>query len=57
LKGKQHFAIGWNHQFGKDYLVYLSLRFILIDKDHNFIDAKAPKPSENIEGIINQYIK
>lgn len=57
LKGIQLFANGWNSQFGKDYLVNSNPRFILIDKSGNFIDAKAPGPSGNIEEIINHYIK
>jgi len=57
LKGVQLFASGWNSQFGKDYLVYSNPRFILIDNNGNFINAKAPRPSEHIDEIIKQHIK
>jgi len=57
LKGVQLFANGWNHQFGIDYLIYSNPRFILIDSNGHFIDAKAPKPSEGIEELIIKNIK
>ncbi len=56
LKGIQLFANGWNTQFGKDYLVYSNPRFILIDKNGKIINVKAPKPSGNIEDIMNNYL-
>jgi len=57
LKGVQLFANGWNTQFGKDYLVYSNPRFILIDRNGNFISAKAQRPSENIDETINLHLK
>ena len=56
IKGIQLFANGWNSQFGKDYLIYSNPRFILIDRNGNIIKAKALKPSEHIDIIIDQYL-
>jgi thiol-disulfide isomerase/thioredoxin len=56
FKGIQLFAGGWTHQFGKDYLIYSNPRFILIGKEGNFIMAKAPRPSENIDKLIDKFL-
>jgi peroxiredoxin len=54
LKGVQLFANGWNSRFGKDYKVWSNPRFILIDRNGNFISARAPKPSANADMLIEQ---
>jgi thiol-disulfide isomerase/thioredoxin len=54
LKGVQLFANGWDSQFGRDYMVWSNPRFILIDRNANFISARAPKSSENLDSLIEQ---
>ena len=54
LKGVQLFANGWDSQFAKDYMVWSNPRFILIDRNGNFISARAPEPSGGIDEIIRQ---
>lgn len=55
--GVQLFGNGWDSRFVQDYLVYTNPRFILIDEDGDFISAKAPRPSENVEELIERSIK
>ncbi len=57
VSGIQLFGNGWESQFVRDYLVYSNPRFILIDEEGKFISAKAPRPSENIEEVINPYLR
>jgi peroxiredoxin len=55
--GLQLFANGWDSPFVRDYLIYSNPRFILIDENGNIISAKAPRPSENVEKLIDQYLR
>jgi hypothetical protein len=54
LKGIQLFGNGWNSDFVKDYSVIFNPRFILIGKDQKIINLSAPRPSGEIDGILNE---
>jgi len=53
LGGIQLFAEGWNSDFAKTYHVHYNPRFILIDKSQNILYLSAPRPSGNIEDVLN----
>lgn len=54
LKGLQFRAKGsWNSQFRKDYQIPWVPTYILINKEGKFIDARAPKPSENLRELLD----
>jgi len=44
---------GWNTPITKDYLINGIPRFILIDRDGNIVNVKAPRPSGGIKEVIN----
>jgi thiol-disulfide isomerase/thioredoxin len=54
LKGRQYrIENGWKSKFGDDYLKTSGVPvYILIDPQGLIIDARAPKPSENLSEII-----
>jgi thiol-disulfide isomerase/thioredoxin len=56
LKGIQlRAAEGWNSQFRNDYVKNHGVPcFILIDPEGKIIDARAPRPSENIREVLNK---
>ncbi len=43
---------GWKSDFPKDYLISSVPCYVLIDKEGNFLNARAPKPSDNIREIL-----
>ena len=48
---------GWNSQFRHDYLKSSGVPvYIFIDPDGKIINARAPKPSENLRDVINKYV-
>ena len=56
LKDRQFRVVnGWNSKFRNDYLKSSGVpAYILIDPNGLIIDARAPKPSENLTDIINR---
>ena len=53
LKGIQIRATeGWKSQFAKDYKIRGIPALILIDREQNFIDARALLPSENVSEVL-----
>jgi peroxiredoxin len=55
IKGVQLFGEGWKSEFAKDYSIIFNPRFILIDKNQNILYLSAPRPTGNIEKILNQF--
>lgn len=56
-KGQYRIENGWNSEFRHDYLKSSGVPvFILIDPKGFLIDARAPKPSENIKELIHSLI-
>jgi thiol-disulfide isomerase/thioredoxin len=54
LKGIQLTAKGgWHSQFRMDYQINWVPTYILIDNDGKIIDARAPKPSDNLRDLLN----
>lgn len=53
LGGIQLLSEGWNSEFAKDYQVQYNPRFILIDKAQRILYLSAPRPSGNIEDVLN----
>ncbi len=47
----------WNSKFRMDYQIPWVPTYILIDKEGRFIDARAPKPSENLRGLLDRSCK
>jgi thiol-disulfide isomerase/thioredoxin len=47
----------WNSQFRKDYKIPWVPIYILIDKEGKFIDARAPKPSENLRDLLDKTLE
>jgi thiol-disulfide isomerase/thioredoxin len=54
LKGIQLFGNGWNSEFTQKYFVKFNPRFILIDKNQSILYLSAPRPSGNIDEILNK---
>lgn len=52
LHGIQLFGEGWKSDFVKDFFIFFNPRFILIDKEQNIKYLSAPRPSGNIDKIL-----
>lgn len=52
LEGVQLYAGGWNNNFVQHFMITGIPRFILLDKEGMIIDANAPRPSTNIESVL-----
>lgn len=48
---------GWDSQFKKDYHIPWVPTYVLIDKEGKIIDARAPKPSENLRDLLDKICK
>lgn len=58
LEGIQLIVKGsWNSKFSKDYQIPWVPTYILIDKEGKIIDARAPKPSENLRDLLNKTLE
>jgi thiol-disulfide isomerase/thioredoxin len=45
---------GRNAQFRKDYKIIWTPTYILIDKDGKFVDARAPRPTEDLRDLLDK---
>jgi hypothetical protein len=48
---------GRDSQFRKGYKIHWTPTYILIDTEGKFIDARAPRPSENLRDLLDKTLK
>jgi thiol-disulfide isomerase/thioredoxin len=57
VKGTQlNIKGGRDSQFRKDYKIIWTPTYILIDKEGKFIDARAPKPTEDLRDLLDKIL-